>query len=131
MSENAVPAPGTIAWHDLTVDNAEVLRDFYSAVVGWKPSPVPVGDYADYSMTSEDGTTVAGISHAKGTNEGIPPQWLVYVVVKNLKASLAECMKHGGTVLHGPRDIHGALFAVIQDPAGAVAGLYETAPSAK
>jgi large conductance mechanosensitive channel protein len=31
------PAPGSIGWLDLTVEDAPRLRDFYSAVVGWKP----------------------------------------------------------------------------------------------
>lgn len=131
MSENSTPAPGTIAWHDLTVEDADGLRDFYASVVGWKPSPVQMGDYADYSMIAADGNCSAGICHARGDNEGLPAQWLIYIVVENLEASLAECTRLGGTLLHGPRDMHGSKFAVIQDPAGAVAGLYETAPAAE
>lgn len=131
MSDHENAAPGTIAWHDLTVDDADGLRDFYSAVVGWTPEPVPMGDYSDYAMATSDGTGVAGVCHAKGPNEGIPPQWLVYITVEDLEASLAECQRLGGSLIHGPREIHGATFAVIQDPAGAVAGLYQTAPKAE
>ena len=29
------PPVGTIGWTDLTVPDADGLRDFYSAVVGW------------------------------------------------------------------------------------------------
>jgi predicted enzyme related to lactoylglutathione lyase len=130
MSEHAAPVTGAIAWHDLTVDDAEGLRDFYASVVGWTPSPVQMGDYADYGMAASDGSAVAGVCHARGVNEGIPPQWLLYIVVENLDASLAECDLLGGSLLHGPRDMHGSKFAVIRDPAGAVAGLYETAPVA-
>ena len=131
MSDNSTPPPGTIAWHDLTVDDADGLRDFYASVVGWEPSPVSMGDYSDYGMATPDGTGVAGVCHARGVNEGIPPQWLIYIVVENLDASLAECTRLGGSLLHGPRDMHGSKFAVIRDPAGAVAGLYETAPVAE
>jgi predicted enzyme related to lactoylglutathione lyase len=31
------PAPGAIAWCDLTVPDARKVRDFYAAVAGWKP----------------------------------------------------------------------------------------------
>lgn len=127
MSENETPAPGTIAWHDLTVDDADGLRDFYAAVIGWTPDPVPMGEYSDYAMTTADGTGVAGVCHARGPNAGIPPQWLVYITVENLQQSLAECQRLGGSLIHGPREIHGSTFAVIQDPAGAIAGLYEPA----
>jgi uncharacterized protein len=34
---------GTVAWHDITVPDAERLRDFYAAVVGWRPEPVDMG----------------------------------------------------------------------------------------
>ncbi len=37
------PRTGIIKWVDLTVDDAEGVRDFYSAVVGWQAVPVDVG----------------------------------------------------------------------------------------
>jgi len=42
---------GQIGWIDLTVPNAEAVRDFYQHVTGWVPSPVGMGDYQDYCMT--------------------------------------------------------------------------------
>ena len=113
---------GAIAWVDLTVPNAPELRDFYSAVVGWTPQDVKMGDYADYTMrASADGEAVAGVCHARGTNVGLPAQWLVYVSVPDLGAALAECVKRGGTI-YRERASMGSYgdFAVIQDPAGAV-----------
>ena len=82
---------GAIGWVDLTVPNAPALRDFYSAVVGWTPQDVKMGDYADYTMrASGTGEAVAGVCHAKGNNVGLPTQWLVYVSVPDLDASLAK-----------------------------------------
>jgi hypothetical protein len=118
---------GAIAWVDLTVPNAHDLRDFYSAVVGWSPQDVKMGDYADYTMrASADGEAVAGVCHAKGTNVGFPAQWLVYVSVPDLDASLAECVKRGGTVFRARASMgsYGDV-AVIQDPAGAVMALIQ------
>ena len=37
------PGIGTIVWCDLTVNDAETVRDFYAAVVGWKAEPVEMG----------------------------------------------------------------------------------------
>jgi predicted enzyme related to lactoylglutathione lyase len=31
---------GSITWFDLTVDNAEEIKNFYSKVVGWNSVPV-------------------------------------------------------------------------------------------
>jgi hypothetical protein len=39
---------GKMIWFDLTIDNADAVRDFYAQVVGWRPSPVDMGEYALY-----------------------------------------------------------------------------------
>lgn len=46
----------------------------------------------------------------------------------DLDASLTECSRRGGVVVAGPRDLGGGRFAVIRDPAGAVAALYQAPP---
>ncbi|MGD2136016.1 MAG: VOC family protein [Gemmatimonadales bacterium] len=120
------PVPGTIAWHDLTVPDAERLRDFYSAVIGWTAAPVNMGGYNDFTMlppASED--AVAGVCHARGSNADLPPQWLVYFVVDDVELSADACHAGGGTVLVGPRELGGGRFSVIRDPAGAVCALYQ------
>ena len=72
------------------------------------------------------GTPAAGICHARGVNADLPPVWMVYLVVKNLKVSLASVREGGGAVLAGPNSMGpGSAYAVIRDPAGAVAALYQ------
>ena len=67
MSGTPTPSPGSILWTDLTVPNAEAVRDFYREVAGWGVSPVEMGGYQDYTMTSPaDGSAVAGVCHARG-----------------------------------------------------------------
>ena len=117
---------GKIGWIDITVDDAEGLRDFYSTVTGWKPESVDMGEYADFNMTMpESGTPSAGICHARGGNAELPRQWLIYIVVVDAEASAAACTENGGKVLVGPKDMGGGQFAVIEDPSGAVAALYQ------
>lgn len=124
--ETGRPTVGTVGWHDLTVSNAAEVADFYSAVVGWTPHAVDRGDYADYGMASaEDDREQAGVCWARGPNTGLPPQWLMYVVVADLEASLQACLDRGGEVVQrqslGMRGRH----AVIRDPAGAVCALWQ------
>ena len=115
---------GAIEWHDLTVDNASEVRDFYTQVVGWQSSPVSMGDYNDYNINLADsGETVAGVCHARGSNSKLPAQWLIYVRVASATASAEQCLKLGGEVLDGPRKMGGSDFCVIKDPAGAVLAL--------
>jgi uncharacterized protein len=121
---STTPRPGTITWQDLTVANAEALRDFYESVVGWKPEPLSMGAYADFVMKA-DGEAVAGVCHARGPNADLPAQWLLYITVDDLDHSIAECQRLGGTVVAPPRSMGGGRFCVIRDPAGAVAALYQ------
>ncbi|MBL8876394.1 MAG: VOC family protein [Phycisphaerae bacterium] len=126
---------GQITWHDYTMKDASALRDFYSKVVGWTTSEIPMKDasgaYADYCMhaAGEDGKqgeVVAGICHARGPNTKIPPQWMMYITVADAEASAKKCVELGGKLLDGPRKMGNQTFCFIQDPAGAVCGLAST-----
>ena len=121
------PEPGAITWMDLTVPDAQRLRDFYAAVAGWKTVDVPMGGYVDFSMIAPgSGKPVAGVCHARGANADLPAQWLIYITVADLDASLERCRALGGALVTGPRGLGDwGRFAVIRDPAGAVAGLIE------
>ena len=94
MSEQQKPEVGSLSWFDLTIPNAEEVRDFYSKVIGWKSEPVPMekGKYNDFNMIApESDLTVTGVCHAQGVNKNLPPQWLLYLhgkmcgVVENLR----------------------------------------------
>ncbi len=123
MSEES--AVGTIGWHDLTVADADEVRDFYRRVVGWEPSPVDMGEYSDYNLAPPGGKPVAGVCHARGANPELPAQWLMYVTVADADDSARRCVELGGKVLAGPKDFGAtARYCVIQDPAGAVLALY-------
>jgi uncharacterized protein len=121
------PVAGSITWTDLTVPDANAVSAFYSAVAGWKTVSVDMGGYNDFCMnTPATGQTVAGICHARGTNADLPPQWLIYVTVKDLNASLRQCRKLGGKVLRATRSLgDGGRYSVIRDPAGAHVALFE------
>ena len=121
---------GQIGWIDLTVDDASGIRDFYEQVTSWTSDAVSMGDYSDFNMCppgSSDG--VAGICHARGGNADLPAQWLIYITVDDVDASIERCIELGGAVISGPKDLAGGRFCVIRDPAGAVAALYQQQPA--
>src|SRR5437867_7758996 len=117
---------GSVSWTDLTVPNADKVRQFYEAVTGWKSKPLEMGGYNDYGMNlPTSGKTVAGICHARGENAELPPQWLIYITVADLEKSGRQCRTMGGKVLVGPREVGGqGRVAVIQDPGGGGGGLF-------
>ena len=124
---------GTVTWVDLTVADAPEIRDFYEAVVGWTPRELDMGDYADFEMLppgSDEAIgsapavapkAAAGICHARGGNANLPPQWIIYVPVKDLERSLYMCQRLGGRIVHRLS----AHYVLIQDPAGAVMMIYQ------
>ncbi len=117
---------GKIGWIDLTVPEAERVRDFYRAVVGWQSEGVDMGGYQDFCMLPPDGAAVAGVCHARGVNEGIPAQWLVYITVADLAQSLERVLALGGEVVVPARGQGGhGRFAIVRDPAGAVCALFQ------
>lgn len=118
---------GAINWMDLTVPDADGIRDFYKNVVGWKTMDISMGEYNDYCMTSPvDDVVRSGICHAQGANAGIPPSWIMYINVANLDESIAQVSAGGGEVVHGPRKMgEKAKYCIIKDPAGAYCGLYD------
>jgi len=117
---------GKIGWIDITVDDANGLRDFYADVVGLVPDAVSMGDYDDFNMTMPaSGEPVCGICNARGGNKDLPGGWMVYFVVDDVDASAATCTAKGGNVLVEPRGLAGGRFCVLEDPSGATAALYQ------
>ena len=119
------PEAGRIVWWDLTVPDAEAVRDFYADLLGWTAKDHPVGDYVDYEMRpagSEE--TVAGICHQRGANADLPPVWLPYVRVADVDAAAARALARGGRIVAGPRAMGGSRFCVVEDPAGAKLALF-------
>ena len=116
---------GSIISADLTVNNAENIKEFYKEVIGWEPEPFQIkdenGSYEDYVMKDSSGTWVGGVCHARGVNLGIPPQWMVYVNVSDIEKSLEKCLALGGKVIKKSMSKEGTIhYAMIQDPSGAI-----------
>jgi uncharacterized protein len=126
MGDSGDPQIGTVAWRDLTVEDAEQVRDIYQQVVGWEAVPLDMGGYSDFNMRPP-GTPapVAGICLVRGPNSDLPAQWLMYIVVADVECSAADVVRLGGRVISGPRSMDGARWCVIADPAGAVCALYQ------
>jgi uncharacterized protein len=123
-SPDAGASVGRIYWLDLTVADAASTRDFYREVVGWSAQNVEMEDaagrYADYNLLHQDGTAAAGVCHARGVNDGLPPVWIIYLPVGDLAESLRRVSEEGGRVIQAMEGEDGEpVYAVIQDPVGA------------
>ncbi|TKB43629.1 VOC family protein [Thalassotalea mangrovi] len=115
-----------MAWLDLTVQNAEEVRDFYQQVIGWEVEACSMGEYDDYAMNNPvNDSPQAGICHARGVNADLPPVWMPYFLVADMDASIASVTAKGGKLLTEVKSMGGDdKYVVIKDPAGAVCALY-------
>ena len=121
-------APGRIGWLDISVPDADALRDFYAGVVGWSSSEHDMGGYSDFVMMRSGDEAVGGICHARGSNADLPPVWLPYFTVVDLDASLERARAGGGESIGDIRQAGSwGRFCVIRDPAGAACALFEQA----
>lgn len=119
---------GQFYWTDLTVDDPGVLKDFYKEVFGWQEIPVAMADgaepYTDYGMAIDTQTHGGGICHNRGSNKGIPPQWITYFYVEDIAQSLATCLAKGGRLLKESRKKDGSYnYVIVTDPQGSVFGM--------
>ena len=113
---------GGWCWTELMNRETDQATAFYSALVGWEYSDVPMG-HVEYKLIKSGGKDAGGMMKMCGPHfEGIPAYWLVYFSVANCEESCAKVQATGGKVLVPTTEISVGLFSVISDPRGAVFG---------
>jgi len=113
------PVKGRQIWRDLTVEDADRARDFYSKVFALKPQAFDMGGYSDYHMLDHEGESVFGICHARGVNADLPPVWLPYFAVDDAHEARRLAEEAGGSVIAGPQSYDRYTYFVLADPTGA------------
>jgi len=116
---------GQFVWYELTTPDVEAAQKFYPRVTGWGTQAFD----PDYTMWTSGGVPIAGLFQLSEEmrQQGVPPNWMPYVESSNVDETAAKAASLGGRVVHGPADVPGAgRFAVVQDPHGAVFGVYRS-----
>jgi uncharacterized protein len=111
-------------WYELLTSDLDAAIAFYTKVVGWIASdmPMPGDSSARYTILEVDGRGVGGVMQL--TDEmragGARPAWLGYIHVADADAAAKSIADAGGKVLMGPDDIpEVGRFAMAADPGGA------------
>jgi len=131
---------GEIAWMDLSVPNAEQVKNFYQKLLGWKSEAVKMScngeSYSDFAMSAENkessaetdsSTFVTGVCHAKGANSDMPAAWLPYFLVADIEQAVTTVQEEGGKLVTKIKSLGDDKYVVIKDPAGAQCALYQKA----
>ena len=114
---------GDLGWSELSTTDGAGALGFYSALVGWESKGEPMPGYRIFGRGDE---MLGGISDMKcpdGTDR--PSQWMPYITVDDIDATLAKAEALGGSVIMPPCDIpnDGGRIAIIKDPQGIATGL--------
>jgi predicted enzyme related to lactoylglutathione lyase len=116
---------GQFIWYELTTPDVAAAQKFYPTFTGWGTQPFD----DDYTMWTTGGVPFAGIVRLTDAmrEHGVPPNWMPYVESSNVDDTAAKVTSLGGQVVQSPRDIPGVgRYAVVQDPQGAVFGVYKS-----
>jgi predicted enzyme related to lactoylglutathione lyase len=121
-------APGAFCWVDLATPNPIDAKAFYAELFGWEFDDRPAGPGMTYTMCRLGNSDVCAIYEqdpAKRAQQ-IPPHWFSYISVADADQSSVSASALGGSVLMPAFDVTDAgRMSVIQDPTGAVAGLWQ------
>jgi len=115
---------GQFVWYELTTPDPDAAQKFYPRFTGWGTQKFD----ADYTMWTTGGAPFAGLFRLgpEMRAQGVPPNWMPYVETNNVDTTASLATSLGGKVINGPMDIPGTgRFAVVQDPQGAVFGIYK------
>lgn len=120
-----IKAPaGAPCWADLWTSDVEGSRRFYSRLFGWEAHE-PDPSHGGYFMFTRHGEPVAG---AMGPMGDVPADdtWKPYLCTDDLAATLEKVVAGGGQVMVPAMPVdHLGIQAVVQDPTGAVVGLWQ------
>jgi predicted enzyme related to lactoylglutathione lyase/MFS family permease len=126
IKPEGVDMHGQFIWYELTTPDVNAAQKFYPRFTGWGTQKFD----NDYTMWTNGGTPIGGIFRLNDEMraKGVPPNWMPYVETNDVDESARLATSLGGTVIVPAADIPGTgRYAVVQDPQGAVFGLYKPA----
>ena len=113
---------------ELNTGDPEKAKAFYSKMFDWQLEEMPNPTTPDNSYTMIKVGTGTGGGIMKQVPGG-PAGWLAYVEVADIKAATEKAKALGGKVMKDVSEVPGmGWFSFIQDPTGAVLGLWKTKP---
>lgn len=114
---------GSFCWIELATTDQAAAKSFYGSLFGWTANDNPMGPGEVYTIFQLQGRDAAAgyTLRPEQRQQGVPPNWTVYIEVANADAAVTRARELGGTVLMGAFDVMDkGRMAVLQDPTGAV-----------
>ena len=121
---------GTSTWIDLSVQDLDAAKAFYTGVFGWTFRDLGE-EFGHYSILSNaDGAPVGGAMSVAGLTApdgaALPVGWDAYLAVDDADARLATAVEHGATALTPVMDVGtDGRNVMLKDPTGATIGMWQ------
>ena len=118
----------SLVWTELMTSDTAKAGAFYSGLFGWGTEKYPGGmEYTLWKKGSENAGGMMAITPEMGP---IPPNWLIYIGVKDADATAAKAKQLGGSVMREPWSVPGVgRIAILKDPTGAVFAIIKGEPA--
>ncbi len=115
--------PGAIMWNELMTSDQTDATEFYTGLLGLGSGSME--GPMEYTLLKVSGDDVAGVMQITEEMGPVPPNWMVYFGVANVDDTTSQAEGLGAIGLVPGTDIPGVgRFATIQDPQGAVFGMF-------
>ena len=121
-------SPGDFCWFELATTDQSAATQFYTSLFGWTVTDSPISAGETYSMFKLSGEDVgaAYTMRPEQRDQGVPPNWLIYVAVPDVDQALARAERYGAAVLSPAFDVmEFGRMAVLRDPQGAVFAVWQ------
>jgi len=109
---------------ELHTNDLKRAREFYSKLFDWKLQDAPMPGGGSYTMIEVGSGTGGGMM----TNQapGVPPHWMAYVGVDDVRASTKKAKDLGAKVVADVMEVgeYGTM-SVIADPTGAAIAMWQ------
>ncbi len=128
MPEVSSHAPGTFCWVELATPDAEASKKFYSELLGWTWTDMPMSETMVYTMLERNDKYVGALFqiHEEMLAQGMHPHWVCYISTDDVEAATDRVRDAGGNVINEPFDVFTAgRMSVVSDPSGATFGIWQ------
>jgi hypothetical protein len=108
---------------ELHTPNLPQARTFYQSLFGWELSDIPMpGGGGNYTLIAVG----EGVGGGMMADSDVPPHWLAYVGVDDVRAKTDQAKALGAVVIQDVMEVgeYGRM-SVLKDPTGAVVALWE------
>ena len=131
MAGRDTEKPGEFCWHELLTTDQKGAFAFYKDIFGWDHlADHDMGPMGTYLLYGREGKQLGGMMN-KPPQMTMPPAFMYYIQVTDLKSALERAQRLGAKVLNGPMEVPGGAHIVqLLDPQGAAISLHEKASKA-